>query len=215
MAKDKGRKETKKPKKQMPKPQQGFGAIEAILILVILAILGFVGWYVYHSKNNANSAYNKAASLSTASKAAKKAPAPATTKKETSAAAAPAKVTISDSLKENTAAAIETQNTAALEGYMAASVTVVIAASEKGGAETAAQAVKDLDYLNSGTSPWDFKLPDATLTSFRSGFYGKYFGADATIVGQSANKYVVSFGVNTSGKIDTVFMAASADLLTQ
>ncbi|PJE65370.1 hypothetical protein COU91_02020 [Candidatus Saccharibacteria bacterium CG10_big_fil_rev_8_21_14_0_10_47_8] len=200
----------------MTKKQQGFTAVEAILILVILAIIGFVGWYVYHAKNNANSAYNKAASLSTASKAAKKSTKSTDQKQSsTTPAPAPAKVTISDSLKENTAAAIESQNTAALEGYMASSVTVVVAASEKGGAETATQAVKDLDYLNSGTSPWDFKLSDATLASFGNGSYGKYFGADTTIVGQSANKYVVSFGVNTSGKIDTVFMAASADLLTQ
>ncbi|MBI5906600.1 hypothetical protein HY857_00925 [Candidatus Saccharibacteria bacterium] len=210
MSKDKGKKEKKKPKKD--KKQQGFTAIEAVLILVILAIIGFVGWYVWHAKNDTNSAYDKAGNLSLASSSAKKS---TEQKKASSPTPAPAKVTISDSLKENTAAAIESQNTAALEGYMATSVTVVIAASEKGGAETATQAVKDLDYLNSGTSPWDFKLSDATLASFRNGFYGKYFGADTTIVGQSANKYVVSFGVNTSGKIDTVFMAASADILTQ
>lgn len=207
MSKDKGKKEKKKPKKD--KKQQGFTPVEVTLVVVILAILGFVGWYVYQAKNNADDAYNKASSVSAASKNAKK-----STAKEQPSTATPAKVTISDSLKENTAAAIESKNTAALEGYMASSVTVVIAASEKGGAESAAEAVADLSYLNSGTSPWDFKLSDATLTSYRNGSYGKYFGADTTIVGKSANDYVVSFGVNTSGKIDTVFMAINADLLT-
>ncbi|MEK7059241.1 MAG: hypothetical protein AAB971_00580 [Patescibacteria group bacterium] len=186
----------------MKKNQQGFGSVQILLILVIVGIIGFVGWYVYNANQGASNNYK------TASSEAAKSP----SKKATPKSAATDKVTISAALKENTAAAIESGNTAALEGYMADSVTVVIAASEKGGAESAAEAVQDLAYLSSGTSPWDFNLAATTLTSYKNGFYGKYFG-DSTIVGQSANKYVVSFGVNSSGKIDTVFMAASSDLL--
>lgn len=187
--------------------QQGFTTLEILLVLVMVGIIGYVGYYVYHSKNNANSAYSNAANVKVGVKATPKKTVAKTTP---SVAASPV---ISAALKENTAAAINSGNTAALEGYMATSVNVVIAASEKTGAETAAQAVSDLSYLNSGTMPWNFSVAAATLTAWQNGFYKQYFGADKTIVGESANKYVVSFGVNTSGKIDTVFMAASADLL--
>lgn len=120
--------------------------------------------------------------------------------------------TITTSLKQNIKDAISSKNTAALEGYMASSVTVVIAASEKGGAETAAKAVADLDYLSSGTMPWDFNLSAATLNAYKAGDYKNYFGTK-TYVGKSANGYVVSFDFDDCAKIKTVFMAANEDLL--
>jgi Flp pilus assembly protein TadG len=36
------------------KSQEGFGAIEAMLILIILLLVGFIGFYVLHSSNVAN-----------------------------------------------------------------------------------------------------------------------------------------------------------------
>lgn len=187
---------------------KGFTTLEMLLVLVILGIIGFVGWFVYQSKNDTDSLYNSAADTQIATKTTKKAAATAT-----SASQETTNPVITAALKENTAAAISSGNTAALEGYMADSVNVVIAASEKTGAETAAQAVADLAYLDAGTDPWDFDLAAATLTTYKNGFYGQYFATDSTIVGQSANNYVVSFGVNASGKIDVVFMAVNADLL--
>ena len=184
------------------KDQQGFAVLEWVLILVIIGTLAGTGWYVYQARGNANDNLNLAAGTSVAVKG--------TPKKTTAKTTTPV---ISASLKENTAAAISSGNTAALEGYMASSVNVVIAGSEKSGAETAAQAVSDLSYLNAGTAPWNFSVPAATLTTWQNGSYKQYFGANTTIVGESANSYVVSFGVNTSGKIDTVFMSASADQL--
>ena len=125
------------------------------------------------------------------------------------------KVVISKALLENVPAAINTMNTAALEGYMAPTVNVILAASEGIGPQTPVQAVKALDYLNSATEPWNFNLPSSTLSIYKNNqYYGKYFGNN-TIVGKSANGYVVAFGVNSSGKIDTIFMAVSEDLLTQ
>lgn len=38
--------------------QNGFSAVEAILILIILGILGFTGWFVYHSQNAADKTYS-------------------------------------------------------------------------------------------------------------------------------------------------------------
>lgn len=120
--------------------------------------------------------------------------------------------TISANLEENIAAAIDTMNTAALEGYMADSVFVVYAASEYAGNKTPAEAVADLDYLSSATGPWDFNLPQATLDAYEAGFYTDYFGDDC-VVGQSSDDYVVSFRVNNDGDIDQIFVSASADLL--
>jgi len=185
--------------------EQGFAAVEGALILVIVAILGFTAWYVIKANGNTKDTLNLAAGTNVAVKA-KKAPAKTITP-------APAAPVISSALKENTAAAISSGNTAALEGYMATSVNVVIAGSEKSGAETAAAAVKDLDYLNPLSTTWNFALDNATLTTYQNGFYKQYFGATTTIVGQAANGYVVSFGVNAAGKIDAVFMSASTDQL--
>ena len=109
--------------------------------------------------------------------------------------------------------AVKSGNTTALEGYMAPTVKVIIAASGGVGDRTPAQAVSDLAYLDAGTDPWNFNLPAATLASYRSGSYAQYFPTNA-VVGKSANNYVVSFSFNSAGKINAVFMAVNADLLT-
>jgi prepilin-type N-terminal cleavage/methylation domain-containing protein len=35
----------------MKKNQQGFGAIEVLLVIIIIGVLGFIGWYVWHRNN--------------------------------------------------------------------------------------------------------------------------------------------------------------------
>jgi hypothetical protein len=120
--------------------------------------------------------------------------------------------TISAYLAENIAAAIDTMNTAALEGYMADSVYVVYAASEYAGTKTPTEAVADLDYLANAIGAWDFDLPQATLDAYEAGFYASYFGDDC-VVGQSSDDYVVSFRIDADGNIDQVFIASDAALL--
>lgn len=115
-------------------------------------------------------------------------------------------------VKANIEDAIKSGNTAALEGYMANPVKVVIAASGGVGDKTPAQAVASLSYIDAGTDPWNFNLPAATLQSYRNGPYGQYFPTNA-VVGKSANNYVISFSFNSAGKISTVFMAVNSDLL--
>ena len=130
--------------------------------------------------------------------------------------------TVSVTLKDNVAAAIETMNTAALEGYMADSVYVIYAATEYAGDRTPAQAVADLDYLSSATGPWDFDLPAATLQAYQGGYYSDYFGdydyyisedEHPHIVGQSSDGYVVSFCIDEDGNINGVFITGSSELL--
>jgi len=42
--------------------QRGFSVVEGLLIIVIIGLVGFTSWYVFHSNNNANQAYDNAAS---------------------------------------------------------------------------------------------------------------------------------------------------------
>lgn len=107
---------------------------------------------------------------------------------------------------------ITSGNTAALEGYMASKVNVILAASECCGSRTPAQAVADIAYVESGTDPWDFSLPQATLDSYAAGDYAQYFPEDA-LVGVSANDYIISFTFNDAGDISGVFMANSTEIL--
>lgn len=44
--------------------QNGFGAVEGLLIIVIVGLLGFVGWYVWHSKNQADKNLSNASNAS-------------------------------------------------------------------------------------------------------------------------------------------------------
>jgi hypothetical protein len=119
---------------------------------------------------------------------------------------------VSAELKENIAAAVESKNYAALEGYMADAVNSVLAASEKGGNVTPAQAVTDLEYLNNGTAPWDFALDEATVASYADGDYAAYF-EEGVYVGKSSDDLVVAFNFDDCGNIDQIFISADASLL--
>lgn len=44
----------------MKKNQNGFSAVEALLILLVIGMIGFTGWYVWHAKQGANMTYSKA-----------------------------------------------------------------------------------------------------------------------------------------------------------
>jgi hypothetical protein len=114
---------------------------------------------------------------------------------------------------ENIQASITSGNTAALEGYMASNVNVILAATEGIGNQTPAQAVADItNYISDATSPWDFSLPASVLSSYGKGEYGQYF-PNIDVVGKSANDKVISFMFDCNGKINQVFMAASESLL--
>jgi hypothetical protein len=114
--------------------------------------------------------------------------------------------------KENIIASITSGNTAALEGYMADSVHVVIAASEGVFDHTPTEAIADLNYISDAIEPWDFDLDEATLADYATGDYKDYFH-DNSVVGVSADLRVVVFNFDSNGDIDEIFMAVSADLL--
>lgn len=120
--------------------------------------------------------------------------------------------TVTVDLKANIADAVSSGNYAALEGYMASSVNVILAASEGVGPQTPAEAVTSMDYLNSGADPWQFEPDAATIATWDAGFYTDYFD-DNTYVGRAANGMVVVFDFDDCGKINEVFMVANEELL--
>ena len=188
----------------------------AKMVVLALVMLGFgaAGGYIWRDKEASNldkirtdeisSLKQKNTSLENDLAEAKK--------KAVTSSSATESTTPSAAVLENIKAAIKTGDTAALEGYMASSVNVILAASEAYGPQTPTQAIKDLEYLNNATNPWDFALASATLSKYQSGDYKQYFPATA-LVGQSANNYVVSFQFDSNGKINGIFMTVSADLL--
>lgn len=196
--------------------------IKTALLIVILVLAAAGGSYWWRNKT-ANEAEKKQAATITslqqttaslekqlaeekdknAKPAGVPAPAPCTAKAPTAA------------VIENIEASITSGNTAALEGYMAASVNVIIAASEGLGAKTPTQAVASItDFISSDTASWDydFSLPAPTLSSYAKGSYAQYFPSIA-VVGKATNKKVISFSFDCNAKISTVFLASNEDLL--
>lgn len=116
---------------------------------------------------------------------------------------------------ENIKASITSGNTAVLEGYMAPSVNVVLAASEGQDPKTPTQAVLAVtDFISSDMASWDynFSLPASVLSSYGAGSYKSYFPGSA-VVGKASNKKVIAFSFDCNAKISTVFLATSEDLL--
>ena len=108
--------------------------------------------------------------------------------------------------------AISSGSYSALGHYLGNPVKVTFAATEFSQNRAPASVITDLAYID-GTSGWNFALDDATLASYRAGFYGSYFPADA-IVGQSAETYVISIQV-TGSQITAIFVAGAANLLVE
>ncbi len=172
--------------------ESGFSWVIILVGVLVLGVIGGVGYKVF-----------------------KKEPAkPATSTTTTTAAVTKDKAVVATTTAptaeelDNIKASITSENTAALEGYMAASVNVIIAASEAYGPQTPVQAVKDVDYVKDGDT-WDFALPAATLAAYQAGDYKQYFPTTA-LVGKSSNGYVISFQFDSAGKINGIFMTNNA-----
>lgn len=115
---------------------------------------------------------------------------------------------------DNIKASITSGNTQALEGYMAASVNTVLAATEAYGPQTPTQSVASITtFIGSPvTTTWNFNLGASVISSYGQGGYEQYFPSIA-VVGKSNTDTVISFGFDCDGKINTVFMAGSESLL--
>ncbi len=120
----------------------------------------------------------------------------------------------SDSAIENIKASITVGNTQPLEGYMASSVNVILAATEAYGMQTPTQASLDVaDFLPDPTvTTWDFDLPALVLSSYGSGGYGAFF-SNNSLVGKSSDNKVISILFDCEGKINTIFMVSNENEL--
>jgi hypothetical protein len=105
-----------------------------------------------------------------------------------------------EELRANIADAMNSGNTAALEGYLADTVHITYAASENEGDVSDHSLV--IDNLTRATGPgvtWDFDLPASLIDDYRNnpGSGGSYVDdfPDGAIVGKSSEDYVLSFAV--------------------
>jgi len=200
--------------KNANKPTWGHRIWVAIQTLFWFAVFMAGVWYYQQLKinelNDQKAEVTK--QLQEAKAAQKKAEAELADAQKQLAATSTTVTTVPPLLKQNVQAAIQSGNYAALDGYMADKVSYAIAASSAQGTLTKAQAIKQLEYLNSGTSPWNFDIATATLTKYKSGAYSTYLNDDV-IFGTSGNKFFVSFHLDSNNKIDQFFIASSTDLL--
>lgn len=201
------------------KKHTGLKVTLIIIIIFLLAGLGYGIWYHSSTKNDEIKIKNaQIKSLQTQLSKSKAENKILTSKlaasgvDTTSNTSTSTPTGLSQADKENIIASITSGNTAALEQKMNTSVLVILAASEGMGQRTPAQAVSDLSYVTSVQQPWDFNPTNATLTKYQTGGYAQYF-PNGAIIGTAADGKVVSFTVNADGKITTVFMSSSAELL--
>jgi len=186
----------------MRKYQQGFAHLYIILLIaVVLAAAGFAGWKVFSADDTDKNAQQSDSNASGSSEA-----------QSSAEASSEAETLPSADTLENIKASITSDNTAALEGYMAASVNVILAATEAYGPQTPTQAITDLEYVAGATDPWDLALPAATLATYKAGGYSSYF-PDNALVGKSADNYLVSFQFDSAGKINGIFITSHAETL--
>lgn len=117
---------------------------------------------------------------------------------------------------DNIKASITSGNTAALAGYSATTVIRVFVNTQGVMVSTPNQTVPTVtEFITSDNDTWDynFALPAATLATYSSSVkYGKYFPSIA-VVGKATNKKVISFSFDCDGKISTIFMADSGDII--
>jgi cytoskeletal protein RodZ len=113
---------------------------------------------------------------------------------------------------KNLVDAIKSKNYAAIEGYLANEVQVVLAASEAGGMKTPKQAVESLDFLKPAKDPWDFELSKDVLNKYKNGDYGQYFPY-GSIAGKSSDNYVISFTFDSNGAVNGIFLTNNTDVL--
>ena len=114
---------------------------------------------------------------------------------------------------ENIVAALDTGNTAAIEGYLADPVNVILAATECCGPITPAEVITNLAYVGDAAAPWS-ATAESTIDTYRAGFYVEYFPAGALVFSSAdADPHVISFVV-TGDHITQIFISNAATLLS-
>lgn len=188
-------------------PQPHHIVRKLVLVLLVLLLVGATAsaTYIYRDRQAKKELSDKQATISQLQQQVDNLNQQITTLK-TATTTVPSATTLA-----NIQAAITSGNTAALEGYMAPTVTVTIAASDGLGGRTPAQAISDLKYISTSKN-WNFSLDATTIKSYTNGDYKTYFKANS-LVGKASDGKVIVFNFNDQGKISGIFMAANEDLL--
>lgn len=105
---------------------------------------------------------------------------------------------------------VKSKNYAALEGYMASSVSVGIAASECCGTLSPTKATEQLSYLTKGTDPWDFSDANPIAAKLRTADPANF---KDDVIGTAANRFAVGFHLNNKYLIDRIFMTIDYKLI--
>ncbi|CAN5339839.1 hypothetical protein BH09ACT4_BH09ACT4_00940 [soil metagenome] len=148
-------------------------------------------------------------------------PTPSTPSVSDSPSAGPTEVAVTPEpepaveLRANVVDAVSSGNTAALDGYLAATVHVTYCASEyEGDVTDHVLIVNDISDATSPSATWDFDLADSVVDGYRdySESYIDDFPAGA-IVGLSSERKVLSFAVD-GDQITRVFICNDVGALT-
>lgn len=111
----------------------------------------------------------------------------------------------------NIEASVKSKNYAALEGYMANEVLVILYATECCGILSPQKATEQMTYLNNGTPPWDFSpsnpIAQKLINADPSNFTGR-------LIGTASNGMAVAFNLNAQNKIDKIFISADYKLIS-
>lgn len=111
---------------------------------------------------------------------------------------------------ESIRASVESKNYAALEGYMAPSVSVTLYANECCGSLSKTKAVQQLSYLTGGTSPWEFPLTGPLINQLEVAAPTNFKDA---VIAIASNRYTAAFRLNNKFLIENIFMVADYKLL--
>ena len=113
---------------------------------------------------------------------------------------------------ESIIAGVTSKDYAAIASYMVNPVGVILYASECCEPQTPAKAAQQLDYLSSGTPPWNFteNNPIAAQLRAKSDFF-----KNATVIGTASNGMTVGFTLNAQNKITDIVLVADYKLITQ
>ncbi len=177
-----------------PNPAKNSSKIIIILLFVIITLLLGVIGYFYFMNNTKETATTT----------------PTPTVTQAIATPSPSiSPTQAINIDENTQAAIESKNYAALEGYMTPSVSVLLYASECCGPQTPTQALAQLDYFNEAKAPWNWNQESETIKQIKAE-HPTTFGKGT--IGIADNEYTVSYEV-VNGKINALYISASYKLL--
>ena len=171
----------------------------------VIAIIVAVGVVAYTLGTNQTKQ-----SGSTVSPAPTKTGQPTEVPTPTSVSPSPQKSSNKSQLIENIQAAVQSKNYAALEGYMASQVSVILYATECCGILSPQKATEQMSYLNNGTPPWDFSLSNPIAQKLINADASNFSGR---LIGTASNGMVVSFNLNNQNKIDKIFISADYKLI--